>query len=214
MRSASLSSTRMLGTVPGKRSGASAGNPVNAARCRKGSSPGRRIAAPAARPAASIGIVPPPAIGSTSGSVRASHRDSMINCAAIVSRSGAAPAATRAPRRCRAPRPMSMPTTVRRCSGVPVRRTTKTISGASASIDAATPLDASASMRAFLTTPRSCRGEASKSAADPRSTEKDRVGAAGRRSSSPSAGRSDAKSGSSRTSWLENRSQLILDDVR
>ena len=132
------------------------------------------MAAPTARPAASIGIVAPPAIGSTSGSVRASQRDSMISCAAMVSRSGAGPAATRAPRRCRAPPPMSMPTTVRRASGVPARRTTNTTSGESASTSDATPRDANASTIAFLTTPRSWSGDASKSDDGPTSTERRR----------------------------------------
>ncbi len=107
------------------RSGVSAGRPANARKCRNGRSAGRRIAAPTASPAASIAIVPPPAIGSTSGSKRASHLDSITSCAAIVSRSGARPPATRAPRRCRAPSPMSMPTTVRLASGNPARRANK-----------------------------------------------------------------------------------------
>ena len=138
------------------------------------------MAAPTARPAASIGIVAPPAMGSTRGSLRASQRDNIISCAAMVSRSGAGPAATRAPRRCRAPPPMSMPTTVRRASGVPARRTTNTTSGESASTSDATPRDANASTTAFLTTPRSWSGDASKSDEGPTSTERRRCGAAGK----------------------------------
>ena len=154
----------MRGTVPGKRSGASMRQILERGEmAQREIRPVCRMAAPTARPAASIGIVPPPAIGSTSGSVRASQRESMINCAAIVSRSGAGPMTTRAPRRCRAPPPMSMPTTVRRASGTPARRTTNTTSGESASTSAVTPRDASASTIAFLTTPRSWSGEASKS---------------------------------------------------
>ena len=106
--------------------------------------------------------------------MRASQRDNMISCAAIVSRSGAGPPATRAPRRCRAPPPMSMPITVRRASGVPARRTTNTTSGESASTSDATLRDAKVSTIAFLTTPRSWSGDASKSNEGPTSTEKRR----------------------------------------
>ena len=172
------------------------------------------MAAPTARPAASIGIVAPPAMGSTRGSLRASQRDNIISCAAMVSRSGAGPAATRAPRRCRAPPPMSMPTTVRRASGVPARRTTNTTSGESASTSDATPRDANASTTAFLTTPRSWSGDASKSYDGPTSTERRRCGPPGSLSSDESAGRRSSKSGSRRTAALEQRSQEIRDDVR
>ena len=200
--------------MPVKRSGASRAKPWNAERCVNGRSDGRRMAAPTASPAASIGIVPPPAMGSTSGSVRASQRDSMMSCAAMVSRSGAGPMTIRAPRRCRAPPPMSMPTTVRRASGVPARRTTNTTSGESASISVATPRDVSASTIAFLTTPRSWSGEASKSCAGPTSTEKRRRAPPGSLSSDNSTGSSSSKSGSKRTAPLEQRSHEMRDDVR
>ena len=159
-------------------------------------------------------IVAPPAMGSTRGSVRASQRDNMMSCAAMVSRIGAGPAATRAPRRCRAPPPMSMPTTVRRVSGVPARRTTNTTSGESASTSDATPRDASASTTAFLTTPRSWSGDASKSDEGPTSTERRRGVVPGSLSSDESKGRRSSNSGSRRTAALEHKSQVIRDDVR
>ena len=214
MVSASASSATICGTVPGNRSGASRGRSLNAARWRSGRSEGRRMAAPVARPAASIAIVALPAMGSTRGSVRASQRDNMISCAAIVSRSGAGPPATRAPRRCRAPPPMSMPITVRRAPGVPARRTTNTTSGESASTSDATLRDAKVSTIAFLTTPRSWSGDASKSNEGPTSTEKRRDAPPGSLSSDESAGRRSSKSGSRRTAVLEHRSQEIRDDVR
>ena len=116
------------------------GNPANAARWRNGRSGGWRMAAPTARPAASIGIVPPPAIGSTSSSDARvpSRQHDQLRRHRLAQRRRArrrparrADAARRARCRCR-----------RRCggcSGVPARRTTKTTSGVSASTSAVHP---------------------------------------------------------------------------
>ena len=84
----------------------------------------------------------------------------------------------------------------------------------SASTSAATPRDASASTIAFLTTPRSWSGEASKSDEGPTSTEKRRRSPSGSLSSDESEGTRSAKSGSRRTAALEQRSHEMRDAVR
>src|SRR5258708_2014966 len=107
-----------------------------------------------------------------------------------------------------------MPTTVRRASGVPARRATNTTSGASPSTSDATFRDASASTSAFLTTPRSWSGDASKSDDEPTSTEKRRCLPSGSLSSDESAGSRSAKSGSRRTAGLQHSSQEMRDHAR
>src|SRR5262245_23002123 len=87
------------------------------------------------------------------------------------------------------------------------------MSGDSASSSAATPRAANASTSAFLTTPRSCNGDASKSEAEPTSTEKPRF-SAGSRWSAERTGTRSAKSGSRRTASLEHKSHVIRDSVR
>src|SRR5437667_3127 len=86
------------------------------------------------------------------------------------------------------------------------------MSGDSASSSAATPLAANASTSAFLTTPRSCSGDAAKSEAEPTSTEKGRF-SSGSRSSAERTGTRSAKSGSRRTASLEHKSHMIRVNV-